>query len=333
MVHPIQPPVNPPKPPADVVVGNASPSLTTIGPVTIFQTPNLLWNFPTPSNIYNKTYNDGTQVAAGFTNYMQIAQAWPGSTNPANGLPYYSIDSSLINPIDFATPGLSGFQATYTGGSLSQATLNGSYVAKDVYGNPIPGVPLAYTQGAAQLLEGGNYQSVSWGRWGNGVVSQIAGYNNGQPVYVPIDSGVHFIVGQITPSTSLIGPGSGSYTFNLLRATTPTAINGGQSWFVTGGTLTANVGASTINGNLGFFSTTSGNANYNMTYAGSLTATNNNQVTGTVANLTGNQGVCTSGCAATGNVSFYNNPSNAAGLSYNFNTGTTFVQGVAVYKR
>ena len=331
VVQPIQQPVNPPKEPADVAVGNASTSLTTIGPVTIFQTPELLWNFPNPSNIYNKTYNDGSTVATGFTNYMQIAQVWPGSTNPTNGLPYYSIDASSINPVDFPTPGSSGFKATYTGGYLSQVTLNGSYIAKDVNGNALPGVPLAYTQGAAQFLEGGNYQGVSWGRWGNGTVSQIAGYNNGQPIYVPIDSGMHFIVGQLAPSSALPTAGS-SYTFNLLRASTPTAINGGQSWFVTGGTLT--VGASSINGNLGLFSTTSGNANYNMAFSSQLvTKTNNNPVSGTVSNLTGNQGVCTSGCSATGNVSFYNSTASAAGLSYNFNTGSTFVQGVAVYKR
>jgi hypothetical protein len=322
VVQPIQQPVNPPKEPADQVVGNASTSLTTIGPVTIFQTPQLLWNFPT--TIYNKTYNDGTQVATGYSNYMQIAQVWPGSTNPANGLPYYSIDSSLIN-----TAAGGGFQAIYTNGFVSQS---GLLSAAAVGTNP-PKV-LNYIQGSAQLLEGGNYQSVSWGRWGNGTVSQIAGYNNGQPIYVPIDSGMHFIVGQLNQNMlNATLNGANSISFSLLGATTPTALSGGQSWFVTGGNLTANIGAATINGNLGLFSTTSGNANYNMAFSGGLTGSSNNIINGTVSNTTGNQGVCRSGCAATGNVSFYNTPVSAAGLSYNFNTGNTFVQGVAVYKR
>jgi len=329
VVQPIQQPVNPPKEPADVAVGNASTSLTTIGPVTIFQTPELLWNFPTPNNIYNKPSNDGTQVAAGFTNYMQIAQAWPGSVNPANGLPYYSIDSSLINTVSGG-----GFEATYSSSGFVSKTSLQSAQALLIPG-PQTGAPtLAYIQGTAQLLEGGNYQNVSWGRWGNGTVSQIAGYNNGQPIYVPIDSGVHFIVGKLNQDMlNATINGASSVSFTLLRSTTPTAINGGQSWFVTGGNLTANIGAATINGNLGMFSTTSGNANYNMAFSGRLTGSSNNIVSGTVANTTGNQGICTSGCAATGNVSFYNTPVSAAGLSYNFNTGNTFVQGVAVYKR
>ncbi|WP_161491127.1 FecR family protein [Polynucleobacter hirudinilacicola] len=331
VVQPIQQPVNPPKEPADVVVGNASTSLTTIGPVTIFQTPNLLWNFP--ANIYNTTYNDGSTVATGYSNYVQIAQAWPGSTNPSNGLPYYSINPSLINTDDGG-----GFAATYSAsGFLTQVSLASAGALLVPGPQPqLPNLPpvLAYTQGSAQLLEGGNYQNVSWGRWGNGTVSQIAGYNNGQPIYVPIDSGIHLVAGQLNQDmlNATINRAN-SISFTLLRATTPTAINGGQSWFVTGGNLTANIGAATINGNLGLFSTTSGNANYNMAFSGGLTGSANNIVNGTVSNTTGNQGVCKSGCAASGNVSFYNTPVSAAGLSYNFNTGTTFVQGVAVYKR
>lgn len=328
VVQPVRKPVNAPKQPADDQITDPANSLVQVGPVVIYQVPDVVAAFP--STIYNKNSNDRSQVASGYSNYMQIAQVWPGSVNPANGLPYYSIDPSLINP----QPGVAGqgFQAAYSGGFLSQAMLNSAYIAEDVNRKPLPGVPLAYTQGSAQLLEGGNYQQVSWGRWGNGVVSQIAGYANGQPIYVPIDSGVHFIVGSLTTGINNIAS-SGSVTFNLLRATTPTAITGGQSWFVTGGALTANVGSRTINGNLGLFSTASGYANYNMAYSGTLTGTSNNAIAGTVVKTSGTQGVCGAGCAATGNVSFYNNPASVAGLSYNFNTGNTFVQGVAVYKR
>lgn len=322
VVQPVQQPVKAPKKSADDDVGSASGSLISIGGVTLMQTPELLWNFPT--TIYNKTYNDGSQVATGFSNYMQIAQVWPGSTNPANGLPYYSIDSSLIN-----TSGGGGFQVTYSNGFVSQSGL----LSAAALGTSPP-VVLNYIQGSAQLLEGGNYQNVSWGRWGNGTVSQIAGYNNGQPIYVPIDSGMHFIVGKLNQDMlNATLNGANSISFSLLASTTPTALSGGQSWFVTGGNLTANIGARTINGNLGLFSTTSGNANYNMAFTGGLTGSSNNIINGTVSNITGTQGVCKSGCAATGNVAFYNTPVSAAGLSYNFNSGTTLVQGVAVYKR
>ena len=327
-VQPINQPVNAPKEDADKASEKASSSLVKVGPVTIYQTPTFLFNFP--SKIYNVQMTDGTLLPTGtYTNYLQIAQVWPG-TNDGTGLPYNSIVPTKINPINFTPPAAGGFAVTYSSaGFVNYASLNPAvYNAQDVNGNTLVGVPLAYTQGAAQALEAGTYQTVSWGRWGNGTVSQIAGYNNGQAVYVPIDSGFHYIVGNATTTLP-----TNTINFVIQGASTPTAINGGQSWFVTSGNLTANFGAATINGNLGLFSTASGNANYNMAFSGGLTGATNNVVSTSVTNTTASAGICTSGCSGSGNVTFYNNPTNVAGLAYNFNTGVTLVQGVAVFKK
>ena len=329
-VQPINQPVNAPKEDADKASEKASSSLVKVGPVTIYQTPTFLFNFP--SKIYNVQMTDGSHPLTGYTNYLQIAQVWPG-TNDGTGLPYNSIVPTKINPINFTPPAAGGFAVSYSaGGYINSLTLNPAvYNAQDVNGNTLVGVPLAYTQGAAQTLEAGTYQTVSWGRWGNGTVSQIAGYNNGQPIYVPIDSGFHYIVG--SPTATLTSPTT--FNFVIQGASTPTAITGGQSWFVTGGNLTASTLTSTtgaINGNLNLFSTVSGNANYNMAFSGGLTGSTNNVVSTSVTNTTVSAGICTSGCTGSGNVTFYNPGATVAGLAYNFNTGTTLVQGVAVFK-
>ena len=72
-----------------------------------------------------------------------------------------------------------------------------------------------------------------------------------------------------------------------------------------------------------------------MTFNGSISPSSPlNSVSTLVSKVSGSLGTCAAGCAGTGNVGFYGNPTPvAAGLSYNFNTGSNVVQGVAVFKR
>jgi len=79
-----------------------------------------------------------------------------------------------------------------------------------------------------------------------------------------------------------------------------------------------------------------------MTFSGGLNVNNaSNTVSTNVTKTAGSLTMCSGGCAGAGNVTFYGGgsvspssaPAQAAGLSYNFNTGTNLVQGVAVFKR
>ena len=362
VVQPVSNAVKPPKKPANEVVGSADSSLVTFGPVVIQTPPPELLQPFAPSTIYNKPANDGIPnlSASTFTNFIQFAQVYPqGATNlnnPQDGLPPHSIDNSLLNPAG-------GFSVTYSGAGtsayVSQFQLPYPPAAKNerndqafntsfgltgpvpIYysmATPYPGYnrPPGSPTGTAQIYEAGSLLGVvSWGRWANGYVQQIGGWNNGTPIYLAEDNGLHFIVGQ--RATTL--PNGGVFNFSLLATTTPTAVTGGQTWWVAGGNLRADFGANAISGNLNLFtSQTSGYGNFNMAYTGTASATNGiNTVSGSVSKISGNVPICAGGCAATGNVTFYQGTTSsapsAAGLAYSFNTGTNVIQGVAVYKK
>ena len=196
--------------------------------------------------------------------------------------------------------------------------------------------------GAATQQEGGNYQSViSWGRWANGLVYQIGDYNSAQPISIPADNGFHYIVGERTLPANL-GTNQATINFSLIGATTPTPVGANMgTWSVTSGAMTANFANAQLSGNLGLYNNqTAGYGIYNMGFSGSMSPTNaSNTVTTNVIKTAGTLGACAAGCAGSGNVTFYGNSFNgaagpqAAGLSYNFNTGTNVVQGVAAFKR
>ena len=152
---------------------------------------------------------------------------------------------------------------------------------------------------------------------------------------MPADNGFHYIAG--TPSPSL--PTNTSVTFTLLGATTPTPVSNPQgTWAVTSGSLTANFAANSISGNMGLYTNQpAGYGFYNMTITPTSTLSNlsptNNAVATNVSLISGSLTTCTAGCAGNGNVTFYGTGAQAAGLSYNFNTGSNVVQGVAVFKK
>lgn len=191
-------------------------------------------------------------------------------------------------------------------------------------------------------VEGGTFNGiVSWGRWA-GTVEQVGGYNEGRPITYPTGSGFSYVIGSLTPadgigSMSTLNTTKAVLNFTLLGATSPGLVsNPDGSWLVTSGNLTANFALSSpaISGNLAMITTQSaGYANYNMGFSGDLGTAASNTVTTSFTKTGGTLTTCTTTCTGTGNVSFYGANAAAAGLSYNVNTGTNVLQGVAVFKR
>jgi hypothetical protein len=68
------------------------------------------------------------------------------------------------------------------------------------------------------------------------------------------------------------------------------------------------------------------NGNSSLRPANNVVSTNTTLVSGSLT-------TCAGGCAGNGNVTFYGAGAQAAGLSYNINTGSNVVQGVAVFKK
>ncbi len=318
-------PVNAPSQPADAVVSIPSSPLTTLSGIVISQPPALASGTSpfAPTQTYNiLNAGDGSPAPTSATNYiLQKAEVWTGQTG-SDGLPIHSI-----------TPGsVAAFQTTTSGTQVTN--ISGAFATPNI---PGPGntSPTVYAiQAGAQQMESGTWGGVvAWGRWANGDVL-VGGYNNGLPITYAANSGFSYIVGK--PITDLNQAGA-TYTFALVGASTPVPVSNPQgTWAVTSGALTANFANRTINGNLGLYTNQpSGYGTYNMTFNGGISSSSPlNSVTTLVSKVSGSLGTCAGGCAGTGNVGFYGNSSpTAAGLSYNFNTGSNVVQGVAVFKR
>ena len=340
----ISAPVNvPPAAAADQVVLPPVTSLPTVGQVVVTAPPVAAPgnNSIAPATFFNTTVQgDGAAPpnAAGNSFYLQKAETYPAGTLGADGFPPHSILPDSNPSAGPASP--NGF-AIATSGSGSSA-----YVSQISLQNPpyvIGGtkIPVVYAIGSAQQMEGGSYSGiVSWGRWANGDVQQLAGYNSGNPINIPSWSGFHYIVGEQTTAANMnaLAANGAILNFALLGATTPTPVaNQAGTWLVTSGNMTANFASAAINGNLGLYSSQSGGYGvFNMAFSGGLSPSSpSNAVTTTVTKSAGGLTTCSGGCGGTGNVAFYGNatPAQAAGLSYNFTTNSNLVQGVAVFKR
>ena len=324
-------PVNAPSQPADAVVSIPSSPLTTLSGIVIAPPPALASGSSpfTPTTIYNiLNAGDGSNaphvIPPLVSSYvLQKAEVWAGQIG-SDGLPIHSI-----------TPGsVASFQTTTNGTQVSQIT--GAFATPNI---PGPGTtnPTVYAiQAGAQQMENGTWGGVvAWGRWANGDVL-VGGYYNGQPINYAANSGFAYIVGDPTTVLNLNAIHS-TLNFTLIGASTPVPVSNPQgTWAVTSGALTANFANASINGNLGLYTNQpTGYGTYNMTFNGSISpASPLNSVSTLVSKVSGSLGTCAAGCAGTGNVGFYGNPTPvAAGLSYNFNTGSNVVQGVAVFKR
>jgi hypothetical protein len=263
--------------------------------------------------------------------YLQRAETNPGTSNPNdNGLPFHSIEPVNAAVMQITTSGI--------GTPTTVSKIAGPGLVYDIGAGA----------GAAQQMEGGNWNNVvSWGRWANGTIAELGIYrneNNGKPIYMPAANGFHYIAG--TPPSvgdiASLGRSNTSVSFTLLGATTPTAVSNPQgTWAVTSGSLTANFAANTLNGNMGLYTNQpAGYGFFNMSISGNNTLSTlrpaNNIVSTNTTLVSGSLTTCAGGCAGNGNVTFYGNtaqPVQAAGLSYNINTGSNVVQGVAVFKK
>ena len=262
-------------------------------------------------------------------------------TDQGNGSPLDSTVSSLsfqsaeYNPVTGernVENFIRGMKATYTDGKLVAVTYP-----------PIPNflgyVIKGYT---ARQLEGGSDQSVvAWGRWADGTLL-IGGWsgspNRITPLTLSANQGFHWLVGD----TSKTLPTGGVYEFNLIGATVPTETraDAGGGWAVTGGKLTADLLAAKLSGTLnlylnrdqlyGFF-----DMKFNSTSA--LVAGSQIGIATAVDRTGGSINICTATCNGLGTVMFYGNnpakPASHVGMTYDFNAGDYFVQGVAVFNR
>ncbi|QWD61819.1 FecR domain-containing protein [Polynucleobacter sp. MWH-UH25E] len=342
--------VSAPSKSADAQVPVATSALPNVTGVTVTQPPALAasTNAFVPSQLYNDPgLGNGlpVQANAGYAFYLQKAETYPAGTLGSDGLPPHNIlpDS---NPVSGGVT-LNAMAVTPSATSGQTAYMTQIGLDPNVYHVTGTNIPVTYAIGTAQQIEGGNLNNVvSWGRWANGDILQIAGYNSGGPVTIPAGNGFHYIVGDRTSTANLnqfVVNGS-VLNFALLAATTPTPVGASQgTWSVTSGSMTANFASAQLSGNLGMFNTqSSGYGIYNMTFSGGLSpSAASNTISTNVMKTAGSLNLCAAGCAGSGNITFYGGgavnpsltPAQAAGMSYNFNTGNNVVQGVAVFKR
>jgi hypothetical protein len=317
--------VSPPVKPADQQVGPPSSPLPIEMGVVVSYPPSITTAL-VPTTWYNKpNQGDGSFPPAGATNFVQSALVGLQTTIGADGLPVHSI--YLVPPNTAASLTTSPYGAS----TLTPSSSGGyTYVSSIT----TTGNGFSMQRLTAQQMEGGNYGGiVSWGRWANGTVS-VSGYGTGYTV--DANNGLHYIAGtRVNP-----GVNAGNYTFNLVGATTPTAIANMQGgWLVTGGSMNvnfANTGSNAITGNLGLYANQAGGSGFfNMNFNGPVAPiASGNSVAVSVAKTSGNLNICAPSCAGSGNVAFYGagTTPQAAGLVYKFDTGGNAVQGAAVFK-
>lgn len=262
-------------------------------------------------------------------------------TDQGNGTPLNSTVSTLslqsaeFNPVTSERNVenlIRSMKATYADGKLVAVTYPS---APNFLGYVIKG----YT---AYQMEGGSDQSVvAWGRWADGTL--LIGSWSGNPARItPLtlsaNQGFHWIVGD----TSQTLPTAGVYEFNLIGATVPTEARADAAggWAVTGGKLTADLLAAKLSGTVnlylnrdqlyGFF-----DMKFNST--GALVAGRQIDIATAVDRTGGSINMCTATCNGLGKLMFYGNdpakPASHVGMTYDFNTGGYFVQGVAVFSR
>jgi hypothetical protein len=157
---------------------------------------------------------------------------------------------------------------------------------------------------------------IAWGRWTGQVASTVTAVP--AQTFGPND-GLHYVVGIPAPITALAG--TGTATFNLIGATSPT--DGIVTGSVSGGQLIAHLGAAPTVGIQNFTFALGGNTYVMNTPAGSELAVTpggpyspfNGTIRGPVA-FAGSSGLCSSMCSAAVNGHFYGANASHAGFAY-----------------
>lgn len=278
----------------------------------------------TPKEIYNKNgLGDNVGLAAGNNAYLALQSA------------EYNSDTGQRNISNFL-----GTNTAFTG-PLTVAFANGQEVS--IAFPRIPSFPGYVINGyTASEQEGGSDAGViAWGRWADG--SLLIGnwsYTGATPKEITLTQaqGFHWIVGDLAQTL----PASGIYEFNLIAATTPTEARADAQlgWFVTGGTLNANLLTSSVDGHLTLFlSRQEGYGYFDLQFASTSPVVAGGPINMNIAvdRQNGSANICTLTCTGLGTMAFYGNdpaqPASHAGLTYDFNTGNYVVQGAAVFGR
>ena len=364
VVNPVEQAVQVPKESADNV-GPATSALAQVSGVVINPPPDIAFTLSGYGGVYyNKPgHGSGSPVATTSTGvyFLQLAESFPESNTAklGDGLPYHNV--SPVNNAETTTTTTPPITTYSNPGTWGVNTTGGSTTADypnvlTLYSSTSPSASIAqvdkinrsgvvtgeindvYKLGnLGTQVEGGTFNGiVSWGRWA-GTVQQVGGYNEGLPIAYPAGSGFSYVIGSLTPASQLqdFNTNRSVLNFTLLGATSPGLVsNPDGSWIVTGGNLRANFASSAISGNLAMITTQSaGYASYNMAFSGPLGTAASNSVTTSLAKTSGTLTTCAAACSGSGNVSFYGTNAAAAGLSYNVNTGTNILQGVAVFKQ
>jgi hypothetical protein len=187
---------------------------------------------------------------------------------------------------------------------------------------------------AATNIEVGSVAGViEWGRWTGGPI-QAGGFYEGL-TFGP-NQGFHYVVG--VPASPM--PLSGTGTFTLLGATTPTFSDGTGGGLgagsMTGGSASVNFLTGSISASMQLaFNGGSGINNYSLTMASGAFSPGSTGISGsgTMAHTGGTLNVCGTSCPAQFVGFFAGSNASHVGLGYNANASSFSVNGVAVMKR
>ena len=199
-----------------------------------------------------------------------------------------------------------------------------------------------YSKGTATVAEAGGDALITWGRWTNGTdASTEPGFT---PATYSANQGMHFVLGSMTPTAYLDTQTSGTATFTLSGATSPTYGDGATA----PGTFSGNVAVAwggTANTKVGVdFTVTMPDTTYRIVSTGGTATPASSQVgTSGQPRFSGDIPVTSAGracgggnCLANINGFFAGATAERAGLIYQIRSdgGTsTSVNGAAVFTR
>lgn len=279
-----------------------------------------------PPTIISGTGSPPTTPIAGDIAEAAIASEWPippGTIPPG----IFTNTTALVNP-PLVTG--SGYDLSYAvgGTSANDAQVSATFDASGKLTGWSGGTGTATLNGTHAEF-GTAAGALAWGRWTGPVSSTITAIPSAT---YGANDGVHYVVGVPAPITALAG--SGTATFNLIGATSPTdGVN--TPGTVTGGQLVANLGAApTVNLQNFTFSHSSGNYVMNkvgMPITGPLSPFN-----GTLgsADFAGSTGACQfTICSAQVNGHFYGANASHAGFAYRVTGGGPTISGAAAFAR
>ncbi len=312
------------------------PEKVSEGPV--LPPPPLLPASEKPPTVLGGAGGPTTTPIAGDIAESALASQWPippGTIPPG----IFTNASALTSPADPNPPLVSSgplYDLSYAAGGVAPFTANeGQTMATfDASGKLIdsngPTGKLTLTGSHAEF--GTLAGAIAWGRWIGPVASTVTA--------VPSQSfgandGLHYVVGVPAPIAALAG--TGTATFNLVGATSPT--DGSTAGTVTGGALVVNLGAAPTVNLQNFAFAHAGNT-YVMNKAGMPITGPLSPFSGSLfgfagGDFAGSTGTCAStSCNAQVNGHFYGASASHAGFAYKVTPGfATPITGAAAFAR